>query len=61
MVSVAPREKLLQRLGHHGGDRPPRRPGMLTHPLRKTTGTLTVNTVAGSGTATAPDRAATSA
>src|SRR5450755_4596059 len=36
MVSAAPREKLLQRLGHHGGDRPPRHPGMLTHPLRKT-------------------------
>src|SRR5260370_4056991 len=36
MVPAAAREKLLQRLGHHSGDRPPRHPGMLPHPLRKT-------------------------
>jgi len=29
MLSPAPRQELLQRLRHHGGDRPPRRPGML--------------------------------
>src|SRR5260370_32154440 len=29
MVPVTPREKFLQRLRHHRGDRPPRFPGML--------------------------------
>jgi hypothetical protein len=35
MVSAAPRQELLQRLRHHGGDRPPRDPGMLADSCRQ--------------------------